>query len=265
MDRAKRYLNLRDKVQSLANINKKECSTNDLIKQLDPLWRAMLRVRSAIKRQLDEDGNTSSYEALDFYTLYCRLNNSKGKGVLCSECLSQFTNDNVFCPFCGKPVEDMESADVDVVIDFEAFTPDWEVKAGVKDVVRNPDAVIPKEIKPITKRDDIPGPKGQKMDYSRRKYTLSTSTIKYMRWARRREICANFPYTVELLTSYNKMKDLRAIAAACAERYNDVRFLNRDEAIRFILGHQPSGPVDPGPPPYGRMPEILEKLYEEES
>lgn len=259
-ERARRYIKLRDSLQNLSKLSKKKCSTNEIMKQLDPLWRAMLKVRSAMIKQLDLPEKPSP---LDFYALYCQIDNTRGKQV-CSDCLSKFEGN--ICPFCWKQVEDMESIkDADVLIDFDAVNkqPNWDIKYSLNEFKKP----LPKEIKPITKRNDIPGPKGKKKDrkkYTRGKSQLSASTVRMIRWERRRELCENFPYTLDFLNNLKRVDDLRSICTVLAKDFEEIRYLTKDQMIQFVLAKQPDKPIDPGPLPYGQRVKSLEGRYNNE-
>lgn len=234
-------------------------TTNELVRELDALWRAMLMVRvTNIRTLVDRDGaKPSDFEATDFYSIHCQVHGGKSADVtLCSGCYSQYCTSHDSCPFCNTLNMGNVISKDDITIDFENLdkTPNWEVDTDSDDMLTEKDIAGIPEIKPITKRDDIQGPKGKGKKRKKHKYTLSQAARKLIIWSRKKEFGKMMPFSPQVLACYPQ-PDLKAIAAMMPGYDRDVVLAYTTEELRqYILAKQPDHPIDPGPPPFGKLP-----------
>jgi len=269
--RAETYMNLRVRVLELAKLNRGEpISTNELMASLDRIWRAMIKARAVTIKAIRGAENLSQDEwsppSSDFYCLFVRLHSlpEGAETVICDACLSAAEREKPSCPFCGELMGPADSVAPDsAVIDFDIpdNMPNWDIPTDPKEMIAR-DENLPL-LKPITARDDIGGPKGRGPSRKRRPDHLSRAAQEMVIWARKREFGQMIPFASADLSKYS-VQDLKAIAAMMPEYDHDrVVAMPTNDLIKYILGRQGSGPIDPGPPPHGKLPEDLREGAED--
>jgi hypothetical protein len=263
--KAEIYRELRERVKELRQIQG-EVTTNDLIKAFDKTWRTLVKIRNTIFENINFSSN--EIPIFDFYSIYYMIDpDQTGARKICRHCLSSVSNDLVNCLYCDNEMSD-EPDKKEITIDFDLpdAAPDWDINYDPKEILEKNKPVevdgIP-EIKPCTQRDDIPGPNGvQKYKRSRQK-KLSDAAWRLITWNRKKLFGSKIPYTPEELSRLGE-RDLKTIVAVipCSKRDDVLKTV--PEKIRFILGHQGEKPIDPGPAPYGNIPEFhpLEEILD---
>lgn len=256
------YVQLRDTIKKLGRLQG-ERSTNEIIEAIDPLWRAMLKVRVDMLTKLKEGGgNISEIPNSDFLAIFLRLHDcpsGDSDSRLCGDCFSAVGFSLSVCPYCGAPVNGHTTDDdrLKATIDFDQpdHRPDWDIdytndeildKARLKEEAANTP-----EIKPITQRDDIPGPTGFTYERNRKQKHLPKSTKLLLAWKEREDLCKQVPFSHEtlLLLDHRKLRQI-AYLFPSNPRLQDLAPLTKDELIQKILGVQDTEKPDPGVMPY---------------
>ena len=254
------YKSLRKVVTELGKLQG-ETDTGDLIYGLDRLWRSLLKTRKIIVDTLKEQNqikDASSVPVFDFYNLYCQIYQPRTKDTtLCNNCFSRVDTILTECPFCKSQVRCKKS---EAQIDFNIVdaAPKWDINVDPSELLVEVDP-MDEMIQPITQRDDIIGPKGStNQTRSKKMKKVSTSTRKMIVWMRKREFGKVIPFSLEQLGELS-FYDLRTVATLMP--HYDPEVVSRydsSELITYILGAQGDKPLDPGPPPYGEIPELGE-------
>lgn len=276
--RSEVFNELRAAVKRLGNLKGKN-STLDLIEGLDDLWANMIRVRAAIVKTLMNKGvieSAKDVDPRDFLSLYLQVHNPKRDSRLCEHCCGSVEFGISTCPYCGEHVNGQNSPQFlsSVVIDFDvqAKGPDWDIDTDPTEILdknKKEDISGLEYIKPITKRDDIIGPKGEPTrTNSRRKFTLNRPTRDLVAWMKKRELARHIPYTVDQLQRLSKSHLYLLVSIFKDQTDLDWTQLigqARDERIRFVLGHQGTKPIDIGEPPYGEFPDLEDIIVEDDN
>lgn len=255
---AKALRALRDRVKDIRSLSGSQ-TTNDLVAAFDATWRTLLAIRINMVRRLRREGtieSSSEFRAWDFAALFHTL--VEGEGTICGECLTEIAAGSGTCTICGASLQDEDlDEQLDIEVPGEAEKADFDLDYEADPILA---AKAPERLpmlKPITKKDLIPGPKGPKK--KRRKlgaHKKSEAAVAMFRWSRRKEFGRGVPYSFERLEKF-PIQDLKAIAVLIPEyEHSVVVAMNRTELTRWILGHQGDSPIDPGPPPFGEIPTI---------
>lgn len=268
MTRKEAYLHLREQVKTLKTLQG-ECATENLIAGLDGLWRAMLRVRKAMLVTLIERNDIAKpkdVDTSDFLALYLQIHNPRLDSRLCDGCLSSVEFGITTCPYCGTEVNGKTTAEAksQVVIDFDLpdAAPDWNIDTDPTEILdkdkKKAEFDATPVLKPITKRDDIPGPKGiSDRGYTKKPESLAKSTRKVLTWVRKKELGQLIPLS-PLQLSGMKRQDLMAMLSLIApeqpvEWWKQVWTWTRADVVQYVLANQGDKPRDPGPVPYGEV------------
>lgn len=272
------FKDLRGAVRRLGNLKGKN-STLDLIEGLDDLWAHLIRTRAVIVKALMNRGDITSpkdVDPRDFLSLYLQVHNPKRESRLCEHCCGSVEYGISTCPYCGEHVNGQNSQQFlsSVVIDFDVQSkgPDWDIDTDPTEILeknKKEDISGLDYIKPITKRDDIIGPKGEPTrTNSRKKFSLNRPTRDLIAWMKKRELAKHIPYSVDQLQKLSKSHLYLLVSIFKDQTDLDWTQLigqARDERIRFVLGHQGDKPIDIGEPPYGALPELEDILVEDDN
>ena len=271
------FKDLRGAVRRLGNLKGKN-STLDLIEGLDDLWAHLIKARAVIVKTLMNRGDIESpkdVDPRDFLSLYLQVHNPKRDSRLCEHCCGSVEFGLHQCPYCGETVNGQNSSQFlsQVVIDFDVQTkaPDWNIDTDPSEILdknKKEDIEGLDYIKPITKRDDIIGPKGEPTRTNvRKKFTLNRPTRDLIAWVKKRELAKHIPYTVTQLQKLSK-SDIYLLLSIFKDEtdasWTQLIGETAENRIRFILGHQGPKPIDIGEPPYGALPDLSDIIVEED-
>lgn len=266
------YRELRERIKSFGDLAGQQ-TTNDLLAQIDLLWRTLLRVRAAMIKTLilqDKIQSSKEVQSEDFLSLFLQIHNPKHEGRMCEHCCGLVQYGITDCPYCGEKVDGQNSKEFlsSIQIDIVAKPkgPNWNIDYSANEMLDK--ARITKDfegietLKPVTSLDEINGPKGMgETRTTTKKRKLSRTATELLRWARRRELCSALPLSLEKLKTLSQ-GELQLLAMTFKEKSNltdrEIWSKTNADLIQFIRAYQPQKPLDIGPPPVGSIPEINE-------
>lgn len=269
--RSEIYRELREQIKTLGELAGQQ-STNDLVAGLDPFWRMLLRVRSAMVKTLkiqNKITDNKDVSADDFASLFLQIHNPKREARLCEHCCGLVEFGISTCPYCGEHVNGQNTQQFinSISIDIQARPkgPNWNIDYSSKEMLdkaklKEEFDQTPRAIPRVTRFEELGGPKGLSGERVRTyKKKLSRTAQEILWWARQRELAQGFPYSIPKLQQF-KRGDLAILAGFFKEKsglpWEKLWTQPMAELIKFISNNQPQAPFDVGPPPVGEIPEI---------
>lgn len=260
--RSEVYQQLRQAVKKLSKIEGTS-STLDLISVISDLWPLLIKTRSVMVKTLINRGDlkdTKEIEPFDYLNLYLQIHNPKREHRLCEKCCGPVEFGITECPFCGERVNGPNSKEFlnEVVLNFDLKDkrPDWDIDLSAKEILEK-NKPLPPMIKPITKVSLTPGPTGLPKRQNRR--TMSRAARDVIAWVKKKELAQHIPYTGAQLKKMSR-GELMCLASIFKDKtdlvWTELNFKPVDELSQFILGHQGDKPIDVGPIPKGKMPDL---------
>lgn len=244
------FRELRQQIADLKELQG-ECSTTKIMRQVDPLFRTLIKVKLVLGKQLINQRQIRNLKDMpndEFFALFCRVyspDSVRDRRILCKECFCEIDPYLGDCPYCLTPVdkeENQKNLRLSAMIDFSIINngPDWKVDTDANDILKLKEEMktIP-ELKPCTKVDLINGPKPSSEKTRTRKVTQGKTAAHELRvWIRKKELLEMRPFTPQSLKKLIH-QDIRTLITVMPNYDHSVmNNWNVVEMSRYILGHQ---------------------------